>query len=74
MQEDFKKFATKHLGINSTYVDKFTNGLTPYILEEREMRVTQIDVFSRLLKDRIIWVSGQVDQQMSDIVQAQLLS
>jgi ATP-dependent Clp protease protease subunit len=47
--------------------------MTPYILEEREMRVTQMDVFSRLLRDRIIWVSGGVNQHMSDIVQAQLL-
>jgi ATP-dependent Clp protease protease subunit len=47
--------------------------MTPYILEERELRATQIDVFSRLLRDRIIWVSGTVNQQMSDIVQAQLL-
>jgi ATP-dependent Clp protease protease subunit len=47
--------------------------MTPYILEEREMRVTQMDVFSRLLRDRIIWVSGPVTQHMSDIVQAQLL-
>jgi ATP-dependent Clp protease protease subunit len=49
------------------------NVKTPYILEEREMRVTQMDVFSRLLKDNIIWLSGPVDQYMSDIVQAQLL-
>ncbi len=71
--QEFQKFATKHLGINSQVVDNFTNGLTPYILEEREMRATQIDVFSRLMRDRIIWVSGPVDQHMSDIVQAQLL-
>lgn len=72
-QEEFKKFATKHLNINSQVVDQFTNGLTPYILEEREMRATQIDVFSRLMRDRIIWASGAVDQQMADIIQAQLL-
>lgn len=71
--QEFQKFATKHLGISSQVVDNFTNGLTPYILEEREMRATQIDVFSRLMRDRIIWVSGPVDQHMSDIVQAQLL-
>jgi len=70
---EFKKYATKHLGLNDGLVDSFTNGLTPYILEEREMRATQIDVFSRLMRDRIIWVSGPVDQHMSDIVQAQLL-
>jgi ATP-dependent Clp protease protease subunit len=47
--------------------------MTPYILEEREMRATQIDIFSRLMRERILWVSGPVNQQMSDIVQAQLL-
>ncbi len=72
-KEEFKRFATKHMGINSHFVDQFTNGLTPYILEEREMRATQIDVFSRLMRDRIIWASGAVDQQMADIIQAQLL-
>lgn len=50
-----------------------TNMLTPYILEEREMRVTQMDVFSRLMMDRIIWLSGPVGNEMSDIVQAQLM-
>jgi len=70
--KEFRKFA-KSEGISSLSLDHFENGLTPYILEEREMRVTQMDVFSRLLRDRIIWVSGAVDQHMSDIVQAQLL-
>lgn len=66
ISNEFVKFATNHLGLDRS-------SLTPYILEEREMRVTQMDVFSRLLRDRIIWVSGVVNQQMSDIVQAQLL-
>lgn len=66
ISKEFAKFATNHLGLDQS-------SLTPYILEEREMRVTQMDVFSRLLMDRIIWVSGVVNQQMSDIVQAQLL-
>jgi ATP-dependent Clp protease protease subunit len=70
--KDFKKFALSQ-GISSTSLDAFENSMTPYILEERELRATQIDVFSRLLRDRIIWVSGVVDQHMSDIVQAQLL-
>ena len=70
--KDFKKFA-KDRGISSSSLDVFENGLTPYILEEREMRVTQMDIFSRLMRDRIIWVSGTVNQQMADIVQAQLL-
>ena len=69
---EFRKFA-KSEGISSQSLDQFENGLTPYILEEREMRATQIDIFSRLMRDRILWVSGPVNQHMSDIVQAQLL-
>jgi ATP-dependent Clp protease protease subunit len=70
--EEFRKFA-KSEGISSLALDQFENGLTPYILEEREMRVTQMDIFSRLMRDRILWVSGPVNQHMSDIIQAQLL-
>lgn len=47
--------------------------MTPYILEEREMRATQIDIFSRLMRDRLLWVAGPVDDHMSTIVQAQLM-
>jgi ATP-dependent Clp protease protease subunit len=70
--KEFRKFA-KSEGINSIVLDQFENGLTPYILEERELRATQMDIFSRLILDRIVWVSGTVNQHMSDIVQAQLL-
>jgi ATP-dependent Clp protease protease subunit len=72
--KEFCKYATRHLNINGDSINyHIENGLTPYILEERELRVTQMDVFSRLLRDRIIWVSGVVNQHMSDIIQAQLL-
>lgn len=67
-----KNFGLSKSDINK-YVDSIQGGLTPYILEERQLNMTQIDIFSRLMKDRIIWVSGPVDQHMSDIVQAQLL-
>lgn len=74
--KEFRKFSINE-GISSLNLDYYQNqilsSMTPYILEEREMRVTQMDVFSRLLRDRIIWVSGPVTQHMSDIVQAQLL-
>jgi ATP-dependent Clp protease protease subunit len=76
--KEFKSYA-KSEGISSMdlhYFEKgleLENGLTPYILEEREMRVTQMDVFSRLMRDRIIWLSGPVNQNMCDIVQAQLM-
>jgi ATP-dependent Clp protease protease subunit len=72
----FELFA-KDNGIGSLklhyYNQKITDGLTPYILEERQMNVTQIDVFSRLMLDRIIWVAGEVNDHMSTIVQAQLM-
>ena len=71
--QEFKKFALSK-GISSLDLHNYdARALTPYILEEREMRVTQMDIFSRLLLDRILWVSGVVDQHMADIVQAQLL-
>jgi ATP-dependent Clp protease protease subunit len=74
--KDFKNYLLSE-GISSSKLDYHTklieSSLTPYILEEREMRVTQMDVFSRLMRDRIIWVSGPVNQQMCDIVQAQLM-
>jgi ATP-dependent Clp protease protease subunit len=76
IEKDFKKYALSE-GISSSKLNyhqsMLENSLTPYILEEREMRVTQMDVFSRLMRDRIIWVSGVVNQQMCDIVQAQLM-
>ena len=59
--DDFRKYATKHLGMNSMVLDdviKSQNGyLNPYILEERQLNVTQLDVFSRLMMDRIILYS-----------------
>jgi ATP-dependent Clp protease protease subunit len=70
--KEFRKFALSE-GITSTSLDAFENSLTPYVLEEREMRATQIDIFSRLMRERILWVSGEVNQRMSDIVQAQML-
>jgi len=76
LKKEFKKFALSE-GISSMnmnyYESNLENSLTPYILEEREMRVTQMDVFSRLLRDRIIWVSGVVNQHMCDVTQAQLM-
>ena len=70
--KEFRKFALSE-GISSINLDAFENSLTPYVLEEREMRATQIDIFSRLMRERILWVSGAVNQHMSDIVQAQML-
>ena len=61
--------------MNLHYFEKglVESSMTPYILEEREMRVTQMDIFSRLMRDRILWVAGVVNTQMSTVVQAQLM-
>jgi ATP-dependent Clp protease protease subunit len=76
LSKDFKKYALSE-GISSMNMQYFEqnleNSMTPYILEEREMRVTQMDIFSRLMRDRILWVAGVVNDNMSTIVQAQLM-
>jgi ATP-dependent Clp protease protease subunit len=73
---DFQLYS-KSNGISSSNLDYYNkriqNSLTPYVLEERQLNVTQIDVFSRLLMERIIWVAGEVNDYMSTIVQAQLM-
>lgn len=75
--KEFQAYYTKHLGKNSLdlhYVgNQIESSMTPYILEEREMRVTQMDIFSRLMRDRLLWVAGPVDDRMSTVVQAQLM-
>lgn len=77
IEKDFQNYYTKHLGKGSLdlhyFGQRIESSMTPYILEEREMRATQIDIFSRLMRDRIIWVAGGVDDRMSTIVQAQLM-
>ena len=70
---EFKKYATKHLGINSLHVDHYIENMTPYILEEREMRVSQMDIFSRLMMDRIIFMGVPVNDYVANVIQAQLL-
>ena len=75
--KDFENYYVKHLGKQSLDLHYFGNhvesSMTPYILEEREMRATQIDIFSRLMRDRLLWVAGVVDDRMSTVVQAQLM-
>lgn len=73
---DFRKFATSQNGITGTAVDDYmniTSSLTPYIIEERKMNMTQMDVFSRLMMDRILFLGTGVDDQVANIIQAQLL-
>ena len=74
---DFEKFATRHLGINSMVLDDVIKAqntyLNPYILEERRLNVTQMDVFSRLMMDRVIFLGTPIDDYTANTLQAQLL-
>ena len=74
---DFRKFATSRLGINGMMLDDVMKAqaqyLNPYILEERQLNVTQMDVFSRLMMDRIIFLGTEVNDYTANVIQAQLL-
>jgi len=74
---EFRKYATKHLGMNGLTLDQYTsitsNYISPSILEERQLNVTQMDVFSRLMMDRIIFLGTQIDDYTANVIQAQLL-
>ena len=71
--KEFKKYATKHHGINAMHFDKITSSMTPYIIEERQMNVAQMDVFSRLMMDRVMFLGTAIDDQVANVIQAQLL-
>jgi len=83
LHNEFREYAIKHMGISPMEFYQWEQiqerlyganaSLTPYILEEREMRVTQMDIFSRMMMDRIIWLAGPVNDRMSTVVQAQLM-
>ncbi len=75
MKDEFRKYAVKHLGMSGLMVDDVLKSqyMNPYILEERQLNVTQMDVFSRLMMDRIIFLGTQVDDATANILQAQLL-
>ena len=79
---EFRKYAVRHRHVQSLHVDRFIGqvntttlptGMTPAIMEERQMNITQMDVFSRLMMDRIIFLGTAVDDQVANIIQAQLL-
>lgn len=74
---EFKKYATRHHGMNSmhleTYASKSIKSLTPYIIEERPMNVASMDVFSRLMMDRIIFLGDPINDYVANVIQAQLL-
>ena len=88
MKNDFRNYAVNHLGMSSNTLDSYarhmektaggvmvptSDYMNPYILEERQLNVTQMDVFSRLMMDRIIFLGTQVSDQSANIIQAQLL-
>ena len=71
---EFKKYATKHHGISSMHVESYIeSSVTPYIIEERQLNMTQMDVFSRLMMDRIIFLGTGINDQVANIINAQLL-
>ncbi|MCB0735373.1 MAG: ATP-dependent Clp endopeptidase proteolytic subunit ClpP [Flavobacteriales bacterium] len=81
--KEFKEYATKHMGINSTHVDHYIEssvrpmrgpvGLTPNIIEERQLNIASMDIFSRLMMDRIIFLGVPIDDQVANIIMGQLL-
>ncbi|MBO5818076.1 MAG: ATP-dependent Clp endopeptidase proteolytic subunit ClpP [Bacteroidales bacterium] len=77
MNNDFRKFAVGHLGMNGLALDQYakvtSSYINPTIIEERPLNVAQMDVFSRLMMDRIIFLGTQVDDYTANVVQAQLL-
>ena len=78
IKKDFRDFSVKHLGNSGLATDQYMSmygptNLTPYIMEERRLNVAQMDVFSRLMMDRIIFLGTGIDNQVANIVTAQLL-
>lgn len=79
-KDEFKKYATMHLGMSSMHLDKYMgtsvpniNGFTPQVIEERQMNVVGMDVFSRLMMDRIIFLGVPINDYVANVIQAQLL-
>lgn len=77
MGSEFKNYATKHLGMSTTALESYMNisssYISPTIIEERQLNVAQMDVFSRLMMDRIIFLGTQIDDYTANVIQAQLL-
>lgn len=79
-QDEFKKYATQHLGMSSMHLEKYMKasvpnitGFTPQIIEERQMNIASMDVFSRLMMDRIIFMGVPVNDYVANVIQAQML-
>jgi ATP-dependent Clp protease, protease subunit len=77
ISSEFKRYATKHLGMSEMHLNKYAaksvTSLTPYIIEERPMNVASMDVFSRLMMDRIIFLGDPINDYVANVIQAQLL-
>ena len=79
MKNDFRNFAVNHLGMNGLALDQYAQStiessyISPTIIEERKLNVAQMDVFSRLMMDRIIFLGTQIDDYTANVIQAQLL-
>ena len=82
MKNDFRDYAVKHLGMNGLALDQYTSMnnqifdssfISPTIIEERKLNVAQMDVFSRLMMDRIIFLGSQIDDYIANVIQAQIL-
>jgi ATP-dependent Clp protease protease subunit len=71
--KEFKKYATKHMGIGSTKVEGYIENMTPYIMEERQLNMSQMDIFSRLMMDRIIFLGTGINDEVANIIIGQLL-
>jgi ATP-dependent Clp protease protease subunit len=79
-KNEFQKYATKHLGMSTMHLEKYMEttvpgikAFTPYVIEERQMNAAALDVFSRLMMDRIIFMGVPVTEYVSNVIQAQLL-
>lgn len=81
LSNEFRNYATKHLGLNGLALDDYTNHInnstrgyiSPSIIEERRLNIAQMDVFSRLMMDRIIFLGTAIDDYVANVIQAQLL-
>lgn len=82
-QDEFMKYATKHMGMSSMHLEKYAEqtaatipniqGFTPNVIEERQMNIVGLDVFSRLMMDRIIFMGVPVNDYVANVIQAQML-
>ncbi|MDR0754383.1 MAG: ATP-dependent Clp endopeptidase proteolytic subunit ClpP [Prevotellaceae bacterium] len=72
-KNEFEKYAIKHAGISSSLLNQYTASITPYIIEERQLNAVSMDVFSRLMMERIIFLGTAINDEVANIVQAQLL-